>query len=61
MNFIWDKVFKSRLGKFCRRHPLKNLLSPLCTQRVVPYFSSLGVTFGDKKSRFLSAYRYTRS
>ena len=26
---IWDKVFKSRLSKFCGRQPLKNLLSPL--------------------------------
>ena len=25
----WDKVFKSGPGKFCGRHPLKNLLSPL--------------------------------
>ena len=27
--FIWNKVFKSGLSKFCRRQPLKNLLSPL--------------------------------
>ena len=28
-SFIWDKVFKSGLSKFCGRQPLKNLLSPL--------------------------------
>ena len=27
--FIWYKVFKSGLSKFCERQPLKNLLSPL--------------------------------
>ena len=27
--FIWDKVFKSGLSKFCGRQPLKSLLSPL--------------------------------
>ena len=24
-SFIWDKVFKNRPSKICRRHPLKNL------------------------------------
>ena len=27
--YIWEKVFKNGLSKFCERHPLKNLLSPL--------------------------------
>ena len=33
--YIWDKVFKSALIKFCGRQHLKNLLSPLL------YFVSL--------------------
>ena len=29
IKYIWDKVFKSGLSKFCRRQSSKNLLSPL--------------------------------
>ena len=29
LRFIWNKVFKSGLSKFCGRQPLKHLLSPL--------------------------------
>ena len=28
-HYIWDKVFKRRLSKFCGRQTLKNLISPL--------------------------------